>query len=311
MKVNFTLILAVCFIFSLSSLHSQVSLTLLLNGTPPFSAGESFTVTAYVSGAGVKNNDDYQIEVTCAGCGSVPITCDIINASAGGGNNVASRCTTAPITAPTGSFYGFLVTGSCINVGGGSPPTDYNACTSGSILPVELGSFSANYNNNQIELKWQTLSELNNNRFEVEHSRDGYHFQSVGTVEGAGTITEAKNYFYFHRLSISGTHYYRLKQVDTDGTFEYSNVVGVIVDNGGQLSIYPNPAKDVIYVQQDELDGTSNFQLMDALGRKLNTSMSGNAGLYEIKLPTGLPKGTYWLKVECGGKIQTLAVVKE
>lgn len=287
-------------------LNGQRNLALTFNGTPPFSAGETFTVTATVSGAGVGNMDAFNIQVDCASC-QVPtsLTCNITAGPLGMGMGFGGNCTTTNFTAPSGSFYGFQVIGSCVGPG--------LTCTNSpaSILPVELGSFTANYANNQIELKWETLSEVNNDRFEVEHSRDGYHFQSVGTVEGSGTIDEAKNYFYFHRMSVNGTHYYRLKQVDTDGTFDYSNVVGVIVDNGGQLSIYPNPAKDVIYVQQDELDGISNFQLMDVLGRKLNTSMNGNAGLYEIKLPDGLAKGTYWLKVERGGKVQTVPVIKE
>lgn len=303
-NLNSIIAIAILYFFTCSVLSAQRNLTLSFNGTPPFSAGETFTVTATISGAGVANNEQFTIQVDCASCqGTNSQTCPVTASDQGG--NFGGNCTTASFTAPAGSFYGFQVIGSCI------APNQTCNNSPVSVLPVELGSFSAIYANNQVEIKWQTLSELNNDRFEIEHSRDGYHFQSIGIVEGNGTITEAKNYFYFHRLAIKGTHYYRLKQVDIDGTFDYSNVVGVIIDNAGQLSIYPNPAKDVIYVQQEELDGTSNFQLMDALGRKLNTSWNGNAGLYEITLPSELPKGTYWLRVERGGKVQTVPVVKE
>lgn len=293
---------SICFL-AYSLLCAQKNLALTFNGTPPFSAGENFTVTATISGAEVASGEMFRIRVECASCQGTTIqTCDI---TAMGSGPFEGSCSTANFTAPTGSFYGFQVNGTC------TPVMSFSSCTGGSVLPVELAGFVASYANDQVELKWQTLSELNNDRFEVEHSRDGYHFQKVGTVEGEGTTAEAKSYFYFHRMSIGGTHYYRLKQIDTDGTFDYSNVVGVIVDNGGKLSIYPNPVKDVIYVQQDGLDGNSHFQLMDALGRKLNTSLSGNAGFYEINLPKNLPRGTYWLKVERAGKVQTLPVVKE
>ncbi|WP_421800589.1 T9SS type A sorting domain-containing protein [Haliscomenobacter sp.] len=94
------------------------------------------------------------------------------------------------------------------------------------------------------------------------------------------------------------------------GTFDYSKVVAVIVDNAGQLSLYPNSVKDV-NEQKYGLDRTNHFELMDALGRKLNITISASNGLYQIRLPFNLPKDTYWLKIERAGKLQTVPVVKE
>lgn len=180
------------------------------------------------------------------------------------------------------------------------------------ILPVVLTSFIAEMiDNSSISIIWQTATELNNSKFIIETSTQGEVFQRIGEIAGAGTTTEPQNYTFTHHTPSAGVNYYRLKQVDVDGTFEYSKVIAINAPGSNDLFAFPNPTRDKITLQYDQSKGTGNIQLLDALGRRINANIGGYAGNYDIKLPEGLPKGTYWLRVERGGKVQTVPVVKE
>ena len=140
---------SICFL-AYSLLCAQQNLALTFNGTPPFSAGENFTVTATISGDGVASGNLYTVQIECASCqGTKSQTCDIIATGPMGGP-FGGFCSTTNFTAPSGSFYGFQVTGACI------APNLICSNSPVSVLPVELGSFSAAYNNDQVELKLQT-----------------------------------------------------------------------------------------------------------------------------------------------------------
>lgn len=178
------------------------------------------------------------------------------------------------------------------------------------VLPVELASFTAKFDN-LVTLNWQTSTELNNDKFIIETSTEGEVFNRIGEIDGAGTTTETHDYTFTHRTPSAGINYYRLKQVDFDGTFEYSKVIAINAPGSKDIFAFPNPAKDKITVQYDRSKGAGNIQLFDALGRRVNANIAGYAGNYEVKLPDGLAKGTYWLKVERGGQVQTVPVVKE
>ena len=94
-------------------------------------------------------------------------------------------------------------------------------------VPVELTSFTATSNGKEVILNWSTATELNNQGFEIERSEDNISFNTIGFVPGFGTTTEPKSYSYSDQSVNSGTNYYRLKQVDYDGSYEYSDVVEV------------------------------------------------------------------------------------
>ncbi|NUN08890.1 MAG: hypothetical protein HUU54_06920, partial [Ignavibacteriaceae bacterium] len=126
------------------------------------------------------------------------------------------------------------------NTGGG-----LKSVTGDNSLPVELISFSIKVVNNNIALNWQTATEINNFGFEVERSTDKSNWSKIGFVQGAGNSNSPKNYSYTDNTAVSGKYFYRLKQVDTDGTFDYSPVVEVdmgILPGGYRLEQnYPNP----------------------------------------------------------------------
>ncbi|MBE0539343.1 MAG: choice-of-anchor J domain-containing protein, partial [Ignavibacterium sp.] len=111
-------------------------------------------------------------------------------------------------------------------------------------LPVELTSFSANVNNSNVNLDWSTATETNNNGFQIERSAVGGSYQVIGFVAGYGTTTEAKHYSFVDQNVAAGNYTYRLKQVDFNGTFEYSNTIEVEVIGVKEFALgqnYPNP----------------------------------------------------------------------
>jgi len=112
------------------------------------------------------------------------------------------------------------------------------------VVPVELTSFSVNINDNNVELSWSTATELNNLGFEVQRSREEKEFFTIGFVEGKGTTTETQFYYYIDEGIDDGKYQYRLKQIDFDGTFEYSQVVELEVTSPNEFTLmqnYPNP----------------------------------------------------------------------
>jgi len=113
-------------------------------------------------------------------------------------------------------------------------------------LPVEFLEFSARHSGQYNLLNWATASETNNEGFEIERSFDGRNFESIGFVKGNGTTTLQENYsFEDFDLSVYGLYYYRLKQVDFDGRFSYSEIEVVEVKRSKEaVLITPNPMKD-------------------------------------------------------------------
>jgi sugar lactone lactonase YvrE len=140
-------------------------------------------------------------------------------------------------------------------------------------LPVELTSFTANVHKNQVALNWKTASEMNNNGFEIQRSISNSEFVTVGFVKGAGTTSLQQEYSFTDENLSNGKYSYRLKQIDFDGTFEYSgevevNVVGV--DNYLLINNYPNPfnpSTKIGYYLKDKTD--VKVVIMNTLGEEI------------------------------------------
>lgn len=112
-------------------------------------------------------------------------------------------------------------------------------------MPVKLTSFDGTYANGVATLKWQTSQEINNDRFELYRSYDGNNFELAATIAGAGNSSIAKNYSYQDRINLDGSVYYKLKQVDIDGKFSFSNIVRLSSnDNNASFKVYPNPIEN-------------------------------------------------------------------
>lgn len=123
-----------------------------------------------------------------------------------------------------------------------------------SILPVSLIFFKATTVNNYVKLNWATASEINNNYFEIERSPDGIFFTTIERIKGFGNSNQKIEYQTFDYNPINGLNYYRLKQVDLDGTEEYFNIVTVdlSLSESGRLKLYPNPASEILHLTSNQ-----------------------------------------------------------
>jgi Secretion system C-terminal sorting domain len=168
------------------------------------------------------------------------------------------------------------------------------------VLPVELLDFTAQNEEKTVLLQWSTATEVNADRFEVEHSADGLHFQSFGTVQAVGHSASLQRYQLRHTQPVPGLNYYRLRQVDRDGRAEYSPIAAVnrSVSAEADWLVFPNPAPSnaVLTVWLSEQIGASaTATLSDITGRQV-LEAKVEPGHNTLVINT-LPDGVYFLKI--------------
>jgi len=193
------------------------------------------------------------------------------------------------------------VTGGTVAAGGTSG-LDQIIITGSSTAPVGLLSINAAKDKNRsIILSWVTANEIDNAYFAVERSSDGSRFVEIGSKLGAGTSHEARHYDFSDQQPIRGMNYYRLRQVDLDGKFEYSPVVTVTFERVGNVFLSPMPALDQVNVGLDELTRQPlDWQVYDCVGKLL---LSGTTGedIKEFNFNvSGLAAGAYILRIVSG-----------
>lgn len=169
-------------------------------------------------------------------------------------------------------------------------------------LPVVLLSFSGSVMNNSVLLKWETASEENNNQFEIERSADGKVFQTIGSVKGQGNSDSLNEYSFIDQFPLRGRSFYRLKQVDFNGQFEYSEVLQVnftTFSGQSELKVYPNPAEagqNVVLELSDSGSGLQQIQITDNKGQVVWLGSFDDSGRVELGLPV-LARGVYLIRV--------------
>ena len=175
------------------------------------------------------------------------------------------------------------------------------------IIPVELTSFAANVNENNVTLNWTTATELNNQGFDVERN-SGNGFEKIGFVAGFGTSTEIHTYSYVDGSLQEGSYTYRLKQVDFDGTFEYSDVVEVDVLAPDVFALeqnYPNPFNPSTTINFSlAADSKVSLTVFDILGQEVANLINGNvaAGSHEINFnASNVNSGVYFYRIDATG----------
>ncbi len=180
------------------------------------------------------------------------------------------------------------------------------------VLPVELTAFSAKPVNEGVKIEWQTASELNNDRFEIERSLDRNTFAVVGTVRGAGTTTEAQSYSFIDNTAQNGKFYYRLKQVDFDGTVDYSNIVEVVKEKPTTFELaqnYPNPFNPATTINyQLPTNALVTLKVYDVIGREVATLVNARqeAGRYTVNFNAStLASGVYFYRLQAGSFVET------
>lgn len=193
-------------------------------------------------------------------------------------NNLANWTTSA-----TGAVRPFTI-------GGGSPAP----------LPVELVEFSGTTQNGINILDWFTASELNNDRFVIERSVDGRTFKPIGEVKGCGTCNIPSGYT-FSDESDHPSNYYRLRQVDFDGTAIYSEIVH-LVNKGASTRVFPNPCVERVSVYGSGIDRIFVYGSRGETVRDVNCKgMDGDSG-FNVEL-SDLPAGVYMMKVYSDGAL--------
>jgi hypothetical protein len=173
-------------------------------------------------------------------------------------------------------------------------------------LPSDLIDFSAESKLSSILLKWKTLQEIDNQGFNVQRSTDGNNFENIAWIDGQGNSTQLTNYEYDDIDAEKGIlYYYRLEQVDFDGTKNYSQIItGFIEDAVGnsspsldrRIKIYPNPTQNYVRVKVDiQTENPIQYEILDIFGRRLldgniNSEKAVNLDISELE------KGIYYFR---------------
>jgi hypothetical protein len=196
-------------------------------------------------------------------------------------------------------------------------PFTFGSTSNNNSLPVELTHFTVQQEGRRSAvLEWATASETNNKHFLVQRRR-GDQWQQVGKVEGHGTTTVPRDYRFIDNGLIPGTHYYRLKQVDFDGSYEYSDVKALTTNDerGAEITMAPNPVQDNLSVAiGSRLDGGSaQLVIHNAYGQQV---YQGEIGLTEGKGQkvlslSHLKPGVYMLRLRSGDETIQKRLIKQ
>lgn len=187
-------------------------------------------------------------------------------------------------------------------------------------IPVELTSFIASVNDGQVTLDWTTATETNNQGFQVERrSSNSTEFEAIGYVSGKGTTLEPQAYRFVDNVTTAGQYFYRLKQVDFDGTFEYSSEIYVDVNVATDFSIsqnFPNPFNPTTRIDYSlPIDANVTIKVFDILGREVATLLNEavKAGVHHVTFnASNIPSGVYFYNIEAvGSNGQNFSSVKK
>lgn len=190
----------------------------------------------------------------------------------------------------------------------------------GDIVPVELTSFTATVVENNIELNWHTVTELNNSGFDIERKRANSDWEKIGFVKGNGTTTEPNDYSFIDTNISDEKFVYRIKQVDYDGTYEYSKEVEIEFLGVTKFSLeqnYPNPFNPSTSIRY-KVSGISHvtLKIFDVLGNEIATLVDEEKepGNYEFDFQPGtlsrqMASGIYYYQLKSGKYLQTKKMI--
>lgn len=168
------------------------------------------------------------------------------------------------------------------------------------IVPVELINFNGKVNDSNVHLSWQTITEKNNRGFEVQRSTNKIDWRGIGFIRGEGTSTEKQNYFFEDNNVEKQLYYYRLKQIDYDGSYFYSDIIEVKIslNNFELLQNYPNPANPTTIIKYVvPVESFIELSLYDIKGEKVSDLFIGEKqpGIYSTEIDIrNLASGVYF-----------------
>ncbi len=184
-----------------------------------------------------------------------------------------------------------------------------------SALPVELIGFEARVNSdNQVELDWATASELNNDYFLIERSRDGAVWEVIAQVAGNGTTSQAMHYSTIDKEPYQGRSYYRLQQVDFDGTTAYSDLVNVKIELLAGFNLFPNPVVDKLKISfTEQVYDKIHLRICNSIGQVIvekNFDAHAVNGVITINEVAGFEDGVYHVAIFMGKDSFTHTFIK-
>ena len=184
------------------------------------------------------------------------------------------------------------------------------------VTPVELTSFTALAKGKEIILNWSTATEINNHGFEIQRSISGKEFLIVGFIDGYGTTSEQHNYSYTDKNLDNGKYFYRLKQVDFDGSYEYSNVVDVELRALNSYILeqnYPNPFNPATTIRFSVPEKSNvNLTVLNSIGEQVALILNENKepGFYQVEFnAANLSSGVYFYQLHAGNFVKTKKMI--
>ncbi len=177
------------------------------------------------------------------------------------------------------------------------------------VLPVRFLQVTAKYNGENINVNWATASELNNHHFEIEYSKNGTDFIKAGTVNATNNSNGDK-YDFIHKDFVTGKNYYRIKQVDINGIFSYSNIVVSIISEKNNVRLYPNPVTETLVV--DISKASNNFKkgiiiITNSIGQTIQQQIININGNKTFINTAELAVGIYNIQIVAENKEQLWA----
>jgi hypothetical protein len=171
-------------------------------------------------------------------------------------------------------------------------------------LPVEWLNLSAEFENTTVNIKWTTASEINNSRFEIQRSKDSKEFETIGFVGGSGNSNQVRDYEFTDYSPNNAILYYRIKQVDYDGSYDFSEVLVVKNNEFEAFKVYPNPS--TISVNISGLNPGEYLEVYNSVGKLINNVLVNSENI-NLSLDS-YPAGVYYIKRKLNQEIIRLIV---
>jgi pectin methylesterase-like acyl-CoA thioesterase len=178
-----------------------------------------------------------------------------------------------------------------------------------SVMPLQLLTFNASNASGGVQLSWKTAQEISTSHFEIERSNDGRSFASVGSVNATSNLN-GSSYSHVDPFLLSGKTYYRLKMYDRDGSFTFSKIIALTA-NRQLVSIYPNPATQLITVSHSTARPGSFISIVDATGKIVLQSTVEPQALQTTLDVQRLSQGVYLLKLSNGAEVTSSQFIKK
>jgi hypothetical protein len=189
----------------------------------------------------------------------------------------------------------------------------YPSLTTSETLPVTISSFNVYADKNRVRLQWTTVTENNNDHFDIERSVDGISFTKIATIKGNGTSSQVHNYTVYDDHPFGGMNYYRIKQFDTDGKYSISDTRSLkMILEKYSVTVYPNPARSDINFILKNYSGTRITAILSTIGGKMiheetiQVNQSGNT--YKLNLARKPASGLYILQLKGEGLSENIKV---